>query len=641
MKTHSLISAAAFCLALGACNASSTNPPFEHPLIQRQTISVARWTAPHRPDRRTTWFSPELAKANTAALFVSDPGTSDVYIYNLQTLKLIGTVTGLNQPQGECADMSGDVWVTDANAAKIYELSHQGRLEKQLNDSSGEPVGCAWDPGTGDLAVMNLFGEASSSGNILIFPKGGKTPRTITNTAQYNYDFGGYDAGGNLFFDGRDPRGHFMLSELSKGATSATTIALSGGSIGFPGMVQWDGSKHQLIVGDQSCANAYASCLYTVKVSGNRGTVTGKVGLKDSSGAQVCDLVQGVEYNGRIAGSDFDFCGSGSSSTDLWPYPAGGAPTLSNAKTDATPVGAAVSVPAHANTHSWMRAGTTTRNLLYVADFDNEVTVYDYKSRKLVGILTGFSRPMGECADAAGDVYITDSSAKQIVEYAHGGTQPIETLSDAPDTPYTCSVDPTTGDLAVANDNGTKKEGNIAIWTRGSGTPVTYTDSKLFSLAGCAYDSTGALLVTNGSGYSTSGSFAWLPPGGKKLIDINIPGPSSGWKWYVSGILWDGKFFVLDDDDLYRISLIHGQAYYIGETPITNSYSGHTAGQFWIYNHGPNSQGTQVVGSHDEESYFSVVEFWRYPSGGKPFAATRHGVDQPFGVTISLATPSR
>ena len=78
----------------------------------------------------------------------------------------------------------------------------------------------------------------------------------------------------------------------------------------------------------------------------------------------------------------------------------------------------------------------------------------------------------------------------------------------------------------------------------------------------------------------------------------------------------------------------------IGKTPITNSY--------WAYRRpvldlqpGPNSQGTQVVGSHDEESYFSVVEFWRYPSGGKPFAATRHGVDHPFGVTISLATPSR
>ena len=165
------------------------------PTLRSSTHSFNAKPSPSRARRHRTAPTaarrvlPELAKANTAALFVSDPGPCDVYIsiFNDEADRH----GDRPEPPGPVRRYERRSLGTDANAAKIYEFSHQGRLEKQLNDSSGVPVGCAWDPGTGDLAVMNLFGEASSSGNILIFPKGGKTPRTITNTAQYNYDFGG------------------------------------------------------------------------------------------------------------------------------------------------------------------------------------------------------------------------------------------------------------------------------------------------------------------------------------------------------------------------------------------------------------------------------------------------------------------
>ena len=45
-----------------------------------------------------------------------------------------------------------------------------------------------------------------------------------------------------------------------------------------------------------------------------------------------------------------------------------------------------------------------------------------------------------------------------------GGTKPIKKFDDSPDSPYTCSVDPTNGNLAVANNDGTSTQGNIAIW---------------------------------------------------------------------------------------------------------------------------------------------------------------------------------
>ena len=331
-------------LALSACSNNSASVPLTGAMPQRFTTSAARWAAPPHPDRRPSWISPRLAHAKSPVLFVSDSETASVYIYDLSTLDVLATITGLSQPQGECSDSKGNVWITDANAQTIYEVSHQGGLENELSDSLGYPVGCAWDKTTGALAVMNIFGESGAPGAVLIFKGGSGLPTSYTNASQYNYYFGGYDAKGNLFFDGLDAGGNFMLSSLPKKAKSASTITLSGGTIYFPGMVQWDAARHGLIVGDQSCGNRYASCLYTLHIGRKRAMIAATTELQNSSGGTVCDLVQGVEFGGQIAGSDNDFCGSLPSATYLWPYPAGGAPTLYNNSTDETPVGAAVSL---------------------------------------------------------------------------------------------------------------------------------------------------------------------------------------------------------------------------------------------------------------------------------------------------------
>ena len=279
---------------------------------------------------------------------------------------------------------------------------------------------------------------------------------------------------------------------------------------------------------------------------------------------------------------------------------------------------------------SWMSANLASQDLLYVSNSDNEVTVYSYSQHTLVGVLTDFTLPRGECADASGDVYITDYAAEQILEYAHGGGKPLKKLDDAPDSPYACSVDPTTGNLAVANDDGTSKEGNIAIYAGASGTPTRYADSSLYNFEGCAYDKHGNLLVTNGSG--NPAAFAWLPVGGTRLVTIRVPGPDPSWKWYnVGAIEWDGKYFVINDYNLYRISVTHGQAFYIGSTSLDpGSYY-----PFWIYNDNSAEQGTQVVGSVYSDSQ-NGVDYFDYPSGGDPTYQITHGVDDPSGVTISL-----
>jgi hypothetical protein len=331
-----------FAIAATSGCGSGGSVPAGTPL-DRFGPSIAHRLPVAHPDRRPTWISPRLAETKAPALFVSDAETEAVYIYDLATLAVQGTITGLAQPQGLCSDNRGNVWITDAAAQTVYEVTHAGRLENEFTVPSGSPDACAWDRATGNLAVMILF-NGSAAGEVLVYKHGSGGASSYTNPNQYYYGFGGYDAKGNLYFDGSDAGGNFMLSLLAKGASSAKTVAVTGGTIYYPGMVQWDAAAKRLIVGDQSCGNRYASCLYLLKPTKTGAKMTSTVNLDNSGGGQVCDLVQGAEYKGSIAGSDYDFCRSSPSTTYVWPFPGGGAPSVENSSVDRAPVGAAVSI---------------------------------------------------------------------------------------------------------------------------------------------------------------------------------------------------------------------------------------------------------------------------------------------------------
>lgn len=283
------------------------------------------------------------------------------------------------------------------------------------------------------------------------------------------------------------------------------------------------------------------------------------------------------------------------------------------------------------------RKGLAKADLIYVSDADSEVTVYNLAKQTLVGVLTHFDQPMGECVDAGGDVYIADYSAEKIFEYAHGGAKPIKTLDDSPYTPYECAVDPTTGDLAVTNYGGTSKSGNVTIWPKGSGQPTAYADSALIYFFSCAYDRNGNLLLS-GSPDGRTGAFAWLPHGGSQLIKIAIPGPKSGWTWYsIDGVQWDGEYFVLDyGQSFYRISVIHGLAYYIGDIHLTDYAEFY--GPAFIYTPNSTSKSQQILGGETSTSSSYAVGSFDYPGGTGPLFKIAHGVFRPFGVAVSPAT---
>jgi hypothetical protein len=624
-------------IALAACNGATTPSSAGLPAPPRPSTLAAISALPSHPDRRPSWISPQV-KSATQLLFVSDAGTDDVYMYKLPALKLVGTITGFVQPQGECADNKGDVWITDTNAQTIYEVNHQGRLVNSLSDASGYPDGCAWDPKSGALAVMNLFDLNGAKGGIVVYPSSSKLPTLYTNPNQYYYSFGGYDASSNLFFDGHSQDGAFMLSELPNGAKSAHTITISGGRIYFPGMVQWLTSSNKLLVGDQDCKDQSAACVYHLATTASSAKIVGSTRLETSAGGQICDLVQGVEANGELMGSDDNFCGPKPSGTGVWAYPTGGKPQAYNDNGAVTPVGAALSSGRgveqglERSGTSWMDSSLSRDDLVYVSDADGEVTVNSYRTGDLVGVLADFEHPAGECSDGAGNVYVTDATRQKIYEYAHGGTKSIKTLNDSPYTPNGCSVDPLTGNLAVANLQGKSSPGNIAVYTDATGKPALHTDASISSFEACAYNNQGILLATGTQTSNFPSTFAWLRRRDDQLVNVEIPGPSPSWRWEVSGIQWDGMFFVLDEpEDAFQIALMNGQAYYVGETAVAGG------GQYAIYDPNPARQGTQIlVGYAGTASSTGGVYYFPYPASGQSDNHFTHGVYKPFDVVVSL-----
>jgi len=268
-------------------------------------------------------------------------------------------------------------------------------------------------------------------------------------------------------------------------------------------------------------------------------------------------------------------------------------------------------------------------DLLYVSNSGNgTVTVYDDRTHSLVATLTGFQRPKGECVDSSGDVFITDRLAEDVVEYAHGGTAPIAVISDSGFQDYACSVDLTTGDLAVANSY--QRDGNagaIAIYSHASGSPQLYHIDRVPNPQTCAYDDRGDLLVA--SDYRREGkqfvAFAYLPKKHRRFIhlDLSIRGLQAGGTYNVQ---WDGRYWaLLYDNNVLRFRILNdGHALMKGTVYLNANSEGES--RFWIFNR-------ELVAAQP-----SSVLYWKYPAGGNSIASITDGLEQPYGVAVSRAS---
>jgi len=85
-------------------------------------------------------------------------------------------------------------------------------------------------------------GISYGGGAVSIFAHAKGTPEVYTDSEIPHFNFCGYDPKGNLHADGTDAsQTEFHFAELPKGEKTFENITLTGGSIYYPGMVQWDG----------------------------------------------------------------------------------------------------------------------------------------------------------------------------------------------------------------------------------------------------------------------------------------------------------------------------------------------------------------------------------------------------------------
>jgi len=283
---------------------------------------------------------------------------------------------------------------------------------------------------------------------------------------------------------------------------------------------------------------------------------------------------------------------------------------------------------------SWMLPEANGEDLLYVsngpASSHNSawVTVYSYPRGKLVGILRGFAAPAGECVDRGGNVFITDTDTGKIFEYAHGGKHPIATLpAPGPDS-LGCSVDPTTGNLAVSS-LGFGNNGAVGIYKGAKGSPKLYKNRAFQMYYFCGYDNSGNLFV-DGQNYASSAfEFAELAQGDTKLKSVTL-NQSIG---FPGGVQWDGKYVTVGDQNtsiVYQFSISGDVGTEAGSTTLGGSDVGAVLQYFIVGSRliAPNACSGKCVGN---------VLYFPYPSGGDATKTITKDVHYPRGLVVSKA----
>lgn len=276
-------------------------------------------------------------------------------------------------------------------------------------------------------------------------------------------------------------------------------------------------------------------------------------------------------------------------------------------------------------------------NLLYVSEDDQgAVEVFTDPGGQLVQTLT-ISGPWGLCSDSNGDVFIPSLATDEILEYRHGAKRPFQILQ-AGGRAESCSVDPTTGNLAVVWYD-SEAEG-VGIFPNASGSPTNYYAPWGSVFWYCGYDGSGNLFI-DGEGQSQFKQPMWeLPAGSSQLLTIDFPHQQFDGGTEVQ---WDGQYITVQTSykTISRLAFSsqggtlpdHITGNIVGVTTYENCVA---VGQSWI-------QGSTLIVPC--ESIFTKrwgVHGYAYPQGGEPSKHFLHAGKRlvgkgPFeGVTVSV-----
>jgi hypothetical protein len=296
-NSYALSTGAAAALLVGC---SGSQPPLVPGAVPESPAVVTH------AERSASWMLPEAKGKNL--LYIADYGSGVlIYSYRPSPIKLVGFLSTPEFGLGECVDRKQNVFITSSNH-EIFEYRHGGtRPIAVLADPKSEPINCAVDHSTGNLAVVGypfnnkdygveIYRKARGKGQFYSYPYFGASAC-------------GYDDNGNLFIDGYVFSGVLNFAELPKGSSNFINITLNE-SFKAGGGIQWDGSE--VAVGDE-----YGSMIYEFTLNGSQGTEVGSTPLTGSG-----DVWQFfIDKDKVIAPSTFQNYGG---FFKIYDYPSGG-----------------------------------------------------------------------------------------------------------------------------------------------------------------------------------------------------------------------------------------------------------------------------------------------------------------------------
>jgi hypothetical protein len=289
-----------------------------------------------------------------------------------------------------------------------------------------------------------------------------------------------------------------------------------------------------------------------------------------------------------------------------------------------------------------MLAEAKSEDLLYVTNY-SYVSVYNYPVLKLVGVLKDFKSTVGACVDGNGNVFITNHvyahGHTRIAEYEHGGSKPIaELANDDRIGPIGCSIDPTSGNLAVSGGGSSRGVG-VNVFKSARGKPVFIRIPGMVFDDFCAYDARGDLFVDGEKNFTHRGpAFAELSKGRKTFEDIKLDAAIDAG----GGIQWDGEHVAVGayfepksrhTPAIYQFAVHGGKGKRVGTT-IFGEPAYTTSFQFDIL------AGSVVVPNWPSSGRDDVL-FYKYPAGGSPTSTLTRKISVPRGVAVSFASLSR
>lgn len=255
------------------------------------------------------------------------------------------------------------------------------------------------------------------------------------------------------------------------------------------------------------------------------------------------------------------------------------------------------------------RASGSSGDLLYIST-KSKILMMAYPGGQLVGSIPTPTLTQYLCSDPnSGNVFVRNFD--KVTEYAHGGTTPIGTLNLPTASTGTggCSIDPTTGNLAVGIGMGSKMTCGVLVYANAQGSPSYYTAKHLKYCPYTAYDGSGNLFLS-----ATTDQFSSvlmeLRHGESNLTRIKL---NVGLCLYYCTLQWEGEYLVFrpyNGPVLYLVAVSGSSGTLVSQIQLESN--GDTFA-FYIKKGFVFSFGSKLKKNNNEP-----IGVWVYPAGGRP-----------------------